>query len=205
VDDGRLTRVDGYFEGYGLPKKQVWTGIGPLNHAFTQVGEVALVQNPPTTADPSQQGDGSRPGSSGKAPEMTRSSQARRKSIGSVRTGRGQSPIPRTSDRSRTSDKARTPIRRQTPEREATQDRGKSHAHPATPTFPPDCQMLEPLPTPSSRTTSVRDLRTASGGQHSEHPARSEKQTDPESSQPPTLHRIPGRYSGHPEISGFGS
>jgi hypothetical protein len=110
----------------------------------------------------------SRPGSSGKAPERTRSSQARRKSIGSVRTGRGQSPAPRTSDRSRTPDRARTPIRRQTPDREATSDRDKSHAHQASPSFPPDCQMLEPLPTPSSRTDSVRDPRTVSGGQHSQ-------------------------------------
>jgi hypothetical protein len=35
LDDGRLARADGEFEGYGLPKKQVWTGIGPLNHAST--------------------------------------------------------------------------------------------------------------------------------------------------------------------------
>ena len=105
---------------------------------------------------------------------MTRCSQARRKSFGSVRTGRGQSPVPRTSDRSRTSDRARTPIRHQTPDREATPDRGKSHAHPTTPTFPADCQMQEPLPTPPSRTASARDPRTASGGQHLEHPAGSD-------------------------------
>ena len=137
----------------------------PTGTLYEVVGEVALVQNPPTAADPSQQGDDSRPGSSGKTPEMTRSSQARRKSTGSVRTGRGQSPVPMTSDRSRTPDRARTPIKRQTP------DRGKSHAHQASPSSPPDYQMLEPLPTPPSRAASVRDLRIASGGQHPEqHP-----------------------------------
>jgi hypothetical protein len=93
----------------------------------------------------------SRPGSSEKAPERTRSLQAIQKSIGSVRTERGQSPAPRTSDRSRTPDRARTPIRRQTPDREATPDKDKSHAHQAFPSFPPDCQMLEPLPIPPSR------------------------------------------------------
>jgi hypothetical protein len=160
----------------GTPRRVLYQGLpgSPTGTLYEVVGEVALVQDPPTIADPSQQGDGSRPGSSGKAPERTRSSQARRKSPGSVRTGRGQSPIPRTSDRSRTPDRARTPIRRQTPDREATPDRGKSHAHQATPTFPPDCQMLEPLPTPPSRTASVRDPRTALGGQHSEHLAGSD-------------------------------
>jgi hypothetical protein len=127
---------------------------------------VALVQNPPTIAEPSQQGGGSRLGSSGKDPERTRSSQAMRKRTVSVRTGRGQSPVPRTSDRCQTPDRARTPIRHQTPDREATHDRGKSHALPATPTFPADCPMLEPLPTPPSRTASAWDSRAASGGQH---------------------------------------
>ena len=135
---------------------------------------MALVLNPPTTAGPSQQGGGLGPGCSGKPPERTRSSQARRKSTGFVRTGLRQLPVPRTSDQSRTLDRARTPIRRQTPDREATPDRGKSHAHPTTPTFPADCQMLEPLPTPPSRTASARNPRTASRGQHSEHPARSD-------------------------------
>ena len=140
---------------------------------------MALVQNPPTTVEPSPQGGGSGPGRFGKDPERNRSSQARRKSTRSARTGRGQSPAPRTSDRSRTSDKARTPIQHQTPDREATQDKGKSHAHPATPTFPADCPMLEPLPTPTSRTASARDPRTASGGQHSEQPAGSNPAPSP--------------------------
>ena len=68
----------------------------------------------------------------------------------------------------------RTPLRRQTPNREATPDRGKSHVHPATLTFPADYQMQEPLPTPPSRSTSARDPRIASGGQHSEHLAGSD-------------------------------
>jgi hypothetical protein len=143
----------------------------PTGTLYEEVGKVALVQNPPMTTEPSQQGGGSGPGSSGKDPESTRSSQARRKNTGSTKTGRGQSPVPRTSDRSRTLDRARTPIRHQTPDREATQDRGKSHAHPATPTFPADCPMLEPFPTPPSRTAFAQDPWIASGGQHSEHPA----------------------------------
>jgi len=160
----------------GTPRKVLYQGPpgSPTGTLYEVVGEVALVQDPPTTADPSQQGDGSRPGNSGKTPEKTRSSQARRKSIGSVRTGRGQSPAPRTSDRSHTLDRARTPIRCQTPDREVTLDRDKSHAHQASRTFPPDCQMLDPLLTPPSRTASVRDLQTASGGQHSEHLAGSD-------------------------------
>jgi hypothetical protein len=132
----------------GTPRRVLYQGPPglPTGTLYKVVGEVALVQDPPTTADPSQQGDGSRPGSSGKAPERTCSSQARRKSTGSVRTGRGQSPTPRTSDRSRTSDRARTPIRRQTPDREATPNRGKSHAPQASPSFPPDCQRVGATP-----------------------------------------------------------
>ena len=61
------------------------------------------------------------------APERTRSSQLRRKSTGSVRSGRGQSPVLRTLDRSRTPDMARTPIRHRTPDREVTPDSGKAH------------------------------------------------------------------------------
>jgi len=67
-------------------------------------------------------------------------------------------------------------IERQLRDRE---DKGKSHAHPATPTFPADCPMLEPLPTPTSRTASARDPRTASGGQHSEQPAGSNPAPSP--------------------------
>ena len=142
----------------GIPRRVLYQGPpgSPTGTLYKVVGEVALVQNPPTAAWPSQQGDGSKLGSSGKVPERTGSSQVRRKSTGSVRTGRSQSPVPRTSDRSR------------------TPDRGKSHAHQASPSSPPDCQMLEPLPTPPSRAASVRDPRTALGGQHPERHAGSD-------------------------------
>ena len=115
----------------GTPRRVLYQGPpgSPTGTLYEAMGEVAVVQNPPTAVEPSQQGDGSRPGSSGKAPERTRSSQVKRKSTGSVRTGRGQSPVRRTSDQSRTPDRARTPIRRRTQEREATPGKGKSHAH----------------------------------------------------------------------------
>ena len=159
----------------GPPRRVLYQGPpgSPTGTLHEKIGEVAIVPNPPTTADPSQQVGGSQPGSSGKVLERTRSSHARRKSTGSVRTGRGQSPVPRTSDRFRTPYRARTPLMRQTPDREATPDRGKSQVHPATPTFPADCPMQEPLATPPSRSASARDPRTALGGQHSEHPAGS--------------------------------
>jgi hypothetical protein len=170
----------------GIPRRVLYQGPpgSPTGTLYEEVGEVALVQNPPTMVEPSQQGGGSRPRSSGKDPERTRSSGARRKSTesartGSARTGRGQSPAPRSSDRSRTPDRARTPIRHQTLDREATHDKDKAHAHPATPTFPADCLMLELLPTPPSRTTSVRDPRIASGGQHSEHPVENNPAPNP--------------------------
>jgi hypothetical protein len=102
----------------GIPRRVLYQGPpeSPTGTLYEVVGEVALVQDPPTTADPSQQGDGSRPGSSEKTPERTRYSQAKRKSTGFVRTRRGQSPAPRTSDQSRTPDRARTPMRRRTPD-----------------------------------------------------------------------------------------
>ena len=103
----------------GTPQRVLYQGPpgSPTGSLYEVVGEVTLVQNPPTAAGPIQQGEGSKPGSSGKALERTRSLQVRQKSTGSVRTGRGQSPIPRTSDRSRTPDRARTPIRHRTPDR----------------------------------------------------------------------------------------
>ena len=102
----------------GTPIRVLYQGPpgSPTGTLYEGVGEVAVVQNPPTAVDPNQQGDGSRPGSSGKALERTRSSQVKRTSTGSVRTGRGQSPVRRTSDRSRTPDMARTPIRSRTPD-----------------------------------------------------------------------------------------
>ena len=135
----------------------------PTGTLYEVVGEVAVVQNPPTAVD---QGDGSRGGSSGKTSKRFCSLQVRRKSIESVRTGRGQSPVPKTSDRSCTLYRARTPIRRRTPEREATPGKGKSHAHQASSSSPSDCLMLEPANTPPSRATSVRDLGTISSRQH---------------------------------------
>jgi hypothetical protein len=137
---------------------------------------------------------------------MTRSSQARRKSTGSARTGStrtgcGQSPAPRTSDRSRTPDRARTPIRHQTPDREATRDKGKSHALSTTPTFPADCPMVEPLPTPPSRTTSARDPRISSGGQHSEQPAGNNHAPSP-SIRRSTISGTPGSRTPRAEETG---
>jgi hypothetical protein len=139
------------------------------------VGEVAFVQDPPADAKPNQQGGGSRPGNSGKDPERTHSSGVRRKSTGSARagsarSGRGQSPAPRTSGRSRTPDRSRTPTRHQNPDREESRDKGKTHALSTTPTFPADHPMPEPLSTPPSRTTSAREPRVSSGGRHSEQP-----------------------------------
>ena len=93
----------------------------------------------------------------------------RRKSTESVKTKRGQSHVPRTSDQSRTSDRARTPIRHPIPDREATPDRGEAHVFQALLSSPLDCQMVEPFPPPPSRAASTKDSRTASGGQNSEH------------------------------------
>ena len=60
----------------GTPRRVLYQGPpgSPTGTLYEVVGEVALVQNPPTAAGPSQQGDNSRPGSSEKAPERTRSS-----------------------------------------------------------------------------------------------------------------------------------
>ena len=93
----------------GTPRRVLYQGPpgSPTGTLYEIVGEVAFVQNPPMAAGPNQQGGGFRPGSSGRAPERTRSSQVRRKSTGSIRIGRGQSPVPRTSDRSRTPNRAR--------------------------------------------------------------------------------------------------
>jgi hypothetical protein len=80
----------------GTPRRVLYPGPpgSPTGTLYEEVGEVALVQNPATTVEPSQQGGGSRLGSSGKDPERTRSSGARRKSTGFARTGHGQSPAP---------------------------------------------------------------------------------------------------------------
>ena len=49
----------------------------PTGTLYEEVGKVAIVADPPATAEPSQQAGGSRPGSSGKDPERARSSGAR--------------------------------------------------------------------------------------------------------------------------------
>ena len=83
----------------GTPRKVLYQGLpeSPTRTLYEEVGKAAIVADPPTTAEPSQQVGGSRPGSSGKDPERARSPQVRRKSTGSVRTGRGQyrSLVPR--------------------------------------------------------------------------------------------------------------
>ena len=73
----------------GTPRRVLYQGpLGsPTGTIYEEVGKVSIVADPPTTAEPSQQTRGSRPGSSGKGPERARSFGARRKSTGSVRHG----------------------------------------------------------------------------------------------------------------------
>ena len=165
----------------GTPRRVLYQGPpgSPIGTLYEEVGEVAMVADPPATAEPSQQAGGSRPGSSGKDPEKARSSGTWRKSTGSIKTGRGQSLAPRSLERSRTPDRARTPIRHQAMDWEATPDRGKSRANPATPTFQTDYPMTEPTATPPSRSTSAQDSRTASGGQHLQQLAGSNPAASP--------------------------
>ena len=134
--------------------------------------------DPPAAAEPSQQAGGSRLGSSGRDPERARSSRARRKSIRSMRTGRGQSlaPGPPTDSHSG-SGKDTNPT--QAMDWEDTPDKGKSQANPTTPTLPMNYPMEEPAATPSSRSASARDPKTAFGGQHSQQPARSNLAASP--------------------------
>ena len=81
----------------GTPRRVIYQGPprSPTRALYKKVGKVAIVADLPATAEPSQQAGGSRPGSSKRDPEIPRSFGARRKSTGSVRTGRGQSPAPR--------------------------------------------------------------------------------------------------------------
>ena len=97
----------------GTPRRMLYQGHprSPTGTLYEVVGEVPLVQDPPTVVGPSKQEGGTRPSSSGRAPSGTRSIGVRKKSTGSVRTGRYQSLVRRTSDRSWTSNRARTPIR----------------------------------------------------------------------------------------------
>ena len=151
----------------GTPRRVLYPGPAgsPTGTLYEEVGKVAIMTDPPTAAEPSEQVGRSRPGSSRQNPERPRSSGARRKSTGLARTGRGQSQGPRNSDRSRTPDRVRSPIRNQALGQEATPDKGKSWANPAT--SPTDDPMEEPVVTPPSRSASARDPRTASGRQHS--------------------------------------
>jgi hypothetical protein len=161
----------------GTPRRVLYQGTpgSPSGTLYEVVGEVTVLQEA-TDADPSQQKDDLRPESSGRDPERTHSSGARQKSTGSAvagstRSGRGQSPAPRKSDRSRTPDRVRSPIRHQTPDPKASRDKGKAHALSTTPTFPADYPMPEQLLTPPSKTTSAREPHVSSGGRHSEQPA----------------------------------
>ena len=95
----------------GTPRRVRYQGpLGsPTKTLYKVVGEVALVRNLWL------QGPASREAALGlpvpkrsEAPERTRSSQVRRKHTGSIRSGRGQSHVPRTSDWSWTPDGART-------------------------------------------------------------------------------------------------
>ena len=70
-------------------------------------------------------------------------------------------------------------IGHQAMDQEATLNKGKSRANPTTPTFPTDFLMNEPAATPPSRSASARNLRTTSGGQHSQPPAGSNPAANP--------------------------
>ena len=126
----------------------------PTGTLYEVVGEVPLVQNPPTVAGNSQQGGGSRPSSFGRDPSKTRSG-VKRKSTGFVRTGQDQSPVRRTSDRSRTPNRAQTPIQSPVP---APVPKGTpTHARP---TSPAEGLKASTTPQPPSRAASSRDPRT---------------------------------------------
>ena len=140
----------------GTPWRVLYQGpLGsPTGTLYEAVGEVAVVHKLPTAVEP---GEGSRRGSCRRAPEITRSSQARRKSTGSKRSGRGQSHVRRTAERSSTPYRSRTPVRRHTPERETDSGKKKSRARNF---FPPDCMMLEAAPTTSKAAPSTSPAAT---------------------------------------------
>ena len=129
----------------GTPRRVLFQAPpgSPSGTLYEAVGEVVVVHNPPTTMEP---GEGSRPGSTGKTPDRARSPQPRRKSTGSDRSEWGQSPDRRTPDWFQTPDRFQTPVRRRTPERETPSGKGKSRAHQSS---PPECMMLEAIPTTS--------------------------------------------------------
>ena len=138
----------------GTPRRVLYQGPpgSPTGTLYEVVGEVAMVQDPPMAAGPSEQEGGTRPSSSGRAPSGTRSAGVRTKSTGFVQSGRDQSPVWRTLDRSR------TPIRN--PEPAASPNKGKGTPTRAPPTSPADCLMTSPALQPPSRAASSRDPRT---------------------------------------------
>jgi hypothetical protein len=123
----------------GTPRGVLYPGPpgSPTGTLYEVVGEVVLVQNPPTTAGTSQQEGGTRPPSPGRDPSGTHSAGAWRKSTGSAKSGRDQSPVRRTSNRSRPPDQARSPIRN--PEPTTSPNKGKGPATQALATSPADC------------------------------------------------------------------
>ena len=130
------------------PRRVLYPGPpgSPTETLYEVVREVALVQNPTTTAGTSQQEGRARPTNSRRVPSGNCSPQVTRNTTGFAKFRRGHSPIPQTSDRSRTSDRARTPIRHRTLEPAATSSRGKGPMIHASPTSPTDCQMVSPNP-----------------------------------------------------------
>jgi hypothetical protein len=147
------------------PRRVLCPGLpgSPTGTLYEVVGEVALVQNPPTTAGTSQQENGARLASPGKDPSGTRFAGARRKNTGSARSGQDQSPVRRTSYRSQTPNRARSPIRN--PEPAASPSKGKGPVTQALATSPADCQMTSPRLQPPSRAASSWDPRaTPSSG-----------------------------------------
>ena len=56
----------------GTPRRVLYQGLpgSPTGTLYEDIGEVAIVLNPPATADPSQQAGGSQPGSSGRFRKM---------------------------------------------------------------------------------------------------------------------------------------
>ena len=95
-----LTKIQKVVPPGGTPRRVLYPGPpGSLTgNLYEVVGEVALVQNPLTTAETNPQEGGARPACSGRAPFGNRSPRVTRKNTGSVRSRRGQSPLPRTLD-----------------------------------------------------------------------------------------------------------
>jgi hypothetical protein len=181
----------------GIPRRLLYQGSpgSPSGTLYEVVGEVAFVQDPLAAAEPSQQGNGSGPGNSGKDPERTHSSGARRKSTGSARagsarSGRGQSPAPRTSGLSRTPVRAWTPIRHQTPDREANRDKVRPMPFQPSPPFRLTTQCRSHFP--------LRPLEPPRLGNHRFPRADDTRSNQPEN--PPPVVRVSGRlpFSKHP-------